>query len=271
MAGYQPCDIGFHVDCLEREGALLADAAARAGLAAPVPSCPDWQVRDLLAHTGHVHSWAAGIVGRPSTGPAPKPDEQEVLRQAPDGAALLDWYREQHAALVQTLRSADPDVDCWAFLPVSSPLAFWARRQAHETAIHRTDAELAAGGGGAAGEGTPGAVTPHTAKFAADGVDELLAGFLARNMRAGRWHGRPGVLGVHADDGPAGQAGWLVTTGPDGPAVARGTGRADCDVTGPAAALYLALWNRAPVTGLRVEGDAALLAELRSGLQIRWS
>lgn len=40
-------------------------------------------------------------------------------------------------------------VDCWTFLDAPSPLAFWARRQAHETAIHRADAQLAADGPGA--------------------------------------------------------------------------------------------------------------------------
>ena len=32
---------------------------------------------------------------------------------------------------------------CFAFLPAPSPLAFWARRQAHETGIHRADVESA--------------------------------------------------------------------------------------------------------------------------------
>jgi uncharacterized protein (TIGR03083 family) len=50
-----------------------------------------------------------------------------------------------------------------------SPLAFWARRQAHETAIHRADAESAGG------------VRPeYPPDFAADGIDELLMGFGAR-------------------------------------------------------------------------------------------
>lgn len=271
---YQPCDTGYHVDCLEREGILLGEAAARAGLTAPVPSCPGWQVRDLLAHTGYVHRWAAGFAGQRLTSPDDGLSEAEVLRQAPSGDAVLAWYREGHAALVHTLREAAPDLVCWTFLPAPSPLAFWARRQAHETAIHRVDAELAAAGGGL------GAVTPHPIRLAADGVDELLTGFLARNMRAGRWRGRPGVLAVHAEDaaggraswdGTAGQAGWLVRTGPGEAGVSRGTGPADCTVTAPAASLYLALWNRAPADDLLVEGDPAFLADLRSGLRVRWS
>ena len=281
MTDCEPCDAGYHVDCLEREGQLLAAAAARAGLGAPVPSCPGWRVRDLLAHTGYVHRWAAGFVAEGRTDPVDTPDEPDLLRLAPPDADLLAWFRKGHAALVRTLREAPADVRCWSFLPAPSPLAFWARRQAHETAIHRVDAQLAAaaspegtGGGETDGGGTGsapgGGVTPLEGRFAADGIDELLTGFLARNMRRGRWQGRPGRLAIRARDGE-GEAGWLVVTAPDGASVSRGAGPADCEVTGPAAGLYLALWNRGQVDGLEVRGDPGLLTDLRDGLHVRWS
>ncbi|MGN5377843.1 maleylpyruvate isomerase N-terminal domain-containing protein [Streptomyces lasalocidi] len=47
---------------LDREGRLLAAAADAAGTDAKVPTCPEWQVRDLLRHTGAVHRWAAGYI-----------------------------------------------------------------------------------------------------------------------------------------------------------------------------------------------------------------
>lgn len=267
MSEYDPCDVGYHVSSLDREGRLLGDAAARAGLESAVPSCPGWQVRDVLAHTGYVHRWATRFVAEQLTEPVDTPREPEVLRLAPAGDSLLDWYRAGHAELVRALREAAPDLRCWSFLPASSPLAFWARRQAHETAIHRVDAEQAAL---AARSGNGGALNPLAPGFAADGVDELLRGFLARNMRRGRWHGRPGVLGIHADDGLTGQAHWLVTTGDEGSQVTPGPGPADCDVTGPAAALYLALWNRGPADGLAVRGEPGFLADIRDGLHVTW-
>ena len=280
MAGYEPADVRYHVDRLEREGQLLAAAAASAGFGAPVPSCPGWRVRDLLAHTGYVHRWAAGFVAEGRTGPVDTPGEPDLLRLAPADGDLLAWFSEGHAALVRTLRDAPADVRCWSFLPAPSPLAFWARRQAHETAIHRVDAEQAAAagpdeaGGGLAGDAGTGAqgggVTPFAGRFAADGVDELLTGFLARSMRRGRWQGRPGRLGIHGRD-EAGEADWLVVTAPDGASVSRAAGPADCDVTGSAASLYLAVWNRGPVAGLEVRGDPGFLADLRDGLQVRWS
>ena len=52
--------------------------------------------------------------------------------------------------------------------------------------------------------------------------------------------------------------------------MARGTGPAGCDVTGPAARLYLLLWNRAGLDGLAVGGDASQLAAFRTHHRVTW-
>src|SRR5262249_6118199 len=132
-----------------RQGELLAGAAERAGLIAAVPSCPGWAVRDLLKHTGYVHRWATGFVAEGLTRPVDA-SEEEILGEGPADAELPGWFREGHAALVRTLGAAARRLTCWAFLAAPSPLAFWARRQAHETAIHRVDAEQAANTAGQA-------------------------------------------------------------------------------------------------------------------------
>ncbi|GAB7102280.1 maleylpyruvate isomerase family mycothiol-dependent enzyme [Streptomyces phaeofaciens JCM 4814] len=258
---------------LDREGRALADAAAGAGSDAKVPTCPEWQVRDLLRHTGMVHRWAASFVAEGRT-----TYHQEEGRPDLDGAELLEWFREGHRRLVDTLASAPPDVDCWHFLPASSPLAFWARRQAHETAVHRADAESALGR-------TPEAIAAGIgAGFAADGIDELLGGFHARTRSRVRTE-RPKVLRIRTMDttdtagtadtadtadtaGTAGTTGaddatggavWTVRLSPEPPATERGAdGEADCEISGPAGLLYLALWNRSPFP--EVTGDASLAA-----------
>jgi uncharacterized protein (TIGR03083 family) len=168
-------EIAAHVEALERDGALLADAAAAAGLTASVPTCPGWQVRDLVRHQAYVHRWAARhVTERPPTVIDDGDDEAAVLAGGPDDAELIAAYRSGHAALVAAFRSADPDLDCATLMPAPSPLAFWTRRQAHETAIHRYDAQSAAPGGAP----TPGAA--FGAAFADDGIDELITGFAAR-------------------------------------------------------------------------------------------
>ncbi|MFF0013664.1 maleylpyruvate isomerase family mycothiol-dependent enzyme [Streptomyces sp. NPDC005374] len=230
------------IEILEQEGLLLASAAEQAGTDAKVPTCPAWQVRDLLRHTGAVHRWATTFVAEEHAAFRPFGDEPAL-----DGDELLSWFRTGHRRLVDTLGSAAPDVRCWSFLPAPSPLAFWARRQAHETSVHRFDAEAARGG-------TP---TETGRDFAADGIDELLRGFHARAKSRVR-STEPRVLRVRATD-TAGAV-WTVRLTEEPPAAEYGdAGNVDCEVSGPAARLYAALWNRLPFP--QVTGDVSV-AEL---------
>jgi uncharacterized protein (TIGR03083 family) len=261
-------DVDRHISALEADGRLLAEAAERAGLAAAVPSCPPWQVRDLLRHQGYVHRWAAAYVSVPIRAEAPELTEAEQLTAGAADDRLLAWFRDGHDALIRTLRAADPGVISWTFLDAPSPLAFWARRQAHETAVHRADAQLAAGE-------TPG----YQADFAADGVDELIMGFFARNgdgdgdgAEPEREAGPDRTLLIRATD--AGQQ-WRAELGADGrrvEQVSRGGGPAACTLDGPAAGLYLLLWNRSDSgsAGVSVRGDAELAAAWRAGIHVRW-
>ncbi|MFJ3718600.1 maleylpyruvate isomerase family mycothiol-dependent enzyme [Streptomyces sp. NPDC090057] len=229
---------------LDREGRLLAAAAELAGTDAKVPTCPGWQVRDLLRHTGAVHRWAAGIVADGHTAPRPLPEGPDL-----DGAELVTWYRDSHRRLVETLAGAPAGLDCWTFhpAPCPSPLAFWTRRQAHETTVHRHDAEAARGG----------PATPVATGFAADGVDELLRGFHARARSRVRTD-RPRVLRIRALDAGA-DAVWTVRLSEQPPATSRDAdAEADAELAGTAERLYLALWNRAPLPDMT--GDRALAA-----------
>ena len=124
----------------------MAAAVAAAGPDAPVPTCPDWRVRDLVRHTGGVHRWATGYVPKP--GPrSPTVDLDEVVGTWPaddDAGRLAPRGLRRPGGGAGRPRPPDLRVlDLPAARP--SPLALWARRQAHETAIHRVDAELAAG------------------------------------------------------------------------------------------------------------------------------
>ena len=257
--------VSEHVDALAEHGTLLADVASQTPLDAPVPSCPGWQLRDLLRHAGYVHRWAARFVAEQLPGPVPELSEAEQLASGPPDAGLTGWFRDGHAALVATLRSADPGVCAWAFLPSPSPLAFWARRQAHETAIHRIDAELAAGRTAAVGTA-----------FAADGIDELIMGFFGRDAEelTAEQRATPArSLLVRATDAGKSWAVTLTAAGEQAAAVCRGAGEAaDCVVEGPAAGLYLLLWNRAAPAdaGVAVSGAADVLATWRAGMRVVW-
>ena len=241
-------DVAGLIDRLAAEGPLLADAAQQAGLDAPVPAT-EWTVRDLVIHTGGVHRWAADIVATCSH--TFDTAAGDAVGTGPSDDTLLNWFREGHTALVKTLRAAPADLDCATFLPAPSPLTFWARRQAHETAVHRADAEAAAG-----------RVADFGADFAQDGMAELLLGFAARRSNAIE---RAATLGLHATDGPD----WLVTLG--GPKIVAEqapAGAADVIVAGSCAQLYLWLWNRRSAAVLT--GDATVAALWRD-VRVRWS
>jgi uncharacterized protein (TIGR03083 family) len=188
-------EIAEHIDALDRDGALLADAADAAGLAAPVPFCPGWQVRDLVRHLAYVHDWSARHVRERSPRMLAEMPEADVLTGGPADAELIAAYRAGHAALVGTLRDADPGISCATFMPAPSPLAFWARRQAHETAVHRFDAQAARPGG------PPGPAGAFGAAFADDGIDELVMGFAARRRYRLRGDGTRSLAIRAADTG----------------------------------------------------------------------
>jgi uncharacterized protein (TIGR03083 family) len=189
-------------------------------------------------------------------------DEAAILAGGPPDAELVAAYRAGLAALAAVLRDADPDVTCATFMRgAPSPLAFWARRQAHETAIHRFDAQSAAAA-------APSPATAFAADFAADGVDELIMSFAPRRRYRARGDGA-GSLAVLAADTAAS---WQVRLADGGTEVQRGAGAADCVLEGPASGLYAFLWNRcdpAPA-GVAVGGDPAVLDTWRGNVRVRW-
>lgn len=237
-----------HVARLEADGALLADEAARAGWDAPVAAC-QWDVRQLVTHVGGIHRWAAANVSTAS--PVSDDVTARAVGTGPADDELLDWFRAGHGALVTALRAAPADLDCCTFLPAPSPLAFWARRQAHETAIHRADAESASG-----------AITPWPAAFAQDGIAEMLLGFAARRSNAIATRGN---LALRPSD--AGAA-WLVTFGGERITAVEADSDADAVVAGTSSDIYLWLWNRP--SAVSITGDVAI-ADLWRSVRVRWN
>jgi uncharacterized protein (TIGR03083 family) len=252
-----PLPIASYAAAIRTDAATLATAAAKAGPDAPVPTCPDWAVRDLVRHLGGVHRWATSIVASPRTEPWDV-DLPEVVDTWPDDDTLTTWLLDGAEALAGVLETADPALQCWTFLRATSPLAMWARRQAHETAIHRVDGESALGASG----------TPFEPAFAADGVDELLVCFVPRRKTKLTAPQRR-VLRVTAVDA---DGDWDVVIDDAGvTTLPGGTDRADATVRGEASDLYQALWNRPVSAPLDVSGDPALLARFLDRVHITWT
>lgn len=253
---------------------VLRNNAARAGMAASVPTCPGWTVRELVAHQGMVHRWAAGCVRGERDDDGCDAIEQEGLA-APD---LLAWFDDGAKDLLSTLAFAPSDLDVWFFLPDSpGPRNGWARRQCHETTIHAVDAMSAARGAAPAAAETwirPG--------LAADGVDELLLGFVPRR-RTGLELPVPQTVVVRTTDtgnvwtlrvgdgrttsrvGEPGQSGAGRSSGTDGSELVDGPELVE--ISGTAAQVYLALWNRGEEISC---SDPDLLDRWRTDVQVDW-
>ncbi len=248
----KPLDL---IDQLDGHGRRLGDVIEGADPDAPVPSCPEWAVRDLVRHIGGVHRWAATFVAeaRPD---ANDQDLEELVGGWPPDNEMADWYRAGHEALVRTLRAASDDLECWTFLAAPSPLAMWSRRQAHETAIHRVDAELAVG-----------ERTGFDRDFAADGIDELLSLFITRPGRGPRSRQRR-VMEVNATDTVEN---WWVAFDDQRCETVRAPVPADVRVSGLATDLYQVVWNRLPYESVDLEGDHSTIEVWRDTAHVRWS
>ncbi len=223
-------------DAIGSAATVLRASAGAVSLAAPVPTCPEWSVRDLVVHQGMVHRWAAQVVdsGTMTSG-------EELTTEGEQAPDLLGWFDEGATGLLQVLSSAPADLVVPFFLHDAGPArAAWARRQAHETTIHAVDAMAAR-----LGRAPYAAETWFSPDVALDGIDELLLGFLPRGKTPLR-SADPRTLRIAPADS---DHVYDVTISTEPPRVVRVEGdvsgrHTDAVVSGPAKDLYLALWNR---------------------------
>jgi uncharacterized protein (TIGR03083 family) len=150
-----------HLAALAAEQRAFAALAARADPDLPVRACAPWTVTDLVRHLTGIHRWAAATTRLPAD--AGVPDEDETA--ATDYAAAA---AELRAAL------ADPARPCPTLVGPGTA-TWWARRQLHETFVHRLDLADAVG--------VPAAADPVVA---ADCVAEVVDTMQPRQVRLGR-------------------------------------------------------------------------------------
>ena len=121
---------------------IVAASSGAASMDAPVPTCPDWDVAQLVSHLGFIYSRLALVVSAQLI----EPPQRSELPAIPDGPERLGWFAEQRTAMIAALSIADEDAKVWNWTGDSpGPTSFWIRRMAHETLIHRVDMELARG------------------------------------------------------------------------------------------------------------------------------
>ena len=262
--------------------------AVSAGLAAPVPPCPGWTVLDLVLHVGLAHRWATAVLdGLPQ---AQWPTDESVRAEGLRSGDVLDWFDDGMVRLLQVLTGSPEDLQAFFFLKdAPPPRDAWARRQCHETTIHGVDTMAAR-----MRRLPQAAETWIRPELAADGVDELLRGFVPR--RSGRVRTAPGqppyAVRVQAIDI---DRAWTMRVSADPVVTTTGSRTQEAQpspqtqpspetggephgipavvLEGTAAQLYLGLWNRGEEFTAAGEGSAVaeFLALWRRDQRIEWS
>ena len=236
-------DYATYVEHVRQDGGLLA-AAASGNLSIEVPSCPGWTVRDLVSHVAEVyeHKIACTALGR---APDPWPPEWPVNRDP------IEWLADAHGRLLEMFEGSSPTTPSATWWPPDQTVGFWARRMAHETAVHRIDAQSASG--------TP---APVNAELAVDGVDEILI-----IMLAGDWSDEPNdvATGQRLAISTGGRS-WHVTLKRESVSVTEHGEAGDATIGGEPSDVLLWLWGRSPDERVEQSGDEGALRLLRSRL-----
>ncbi|MGA5300563.1 maleylpyruvate isomerase family mycothiol-dependent enzyme [Nucisporomicrobium flavum] len=235
------------LDLVDERATAFREAAAATDLATRVPGCPDWSLRDLVAHLGEVHRfWAATVAAGPSDAP---PSAEAIGDRTPRGD-LLTWSAESTRLLLDALRAADPDEGCWAWWGDSdAPMTVRAvaRHQVQEAAVHAYDAQEAVG-----------RAEPIPAAVAVDAVPEFLQVSLGS---LGAWPHRPARIALSAVEGPT----WLLDLTPKGAtADPAPSGDPVATIRASASDLLLVLFKRVGVEAVTVTGDPSAVDELLS-------
>lgn len=231
---------------LREQTDAFAATAANLDPDAPVPTCPEWQARDLVAHIGQAHRWAADIV-RAGTASAP-PDPRASDPGMPSEWSA--WLRAGAADLVDAVNETGPDCPVWTYVD-ERPAGFWLRRMLHDTLVHRADAALAAG--------IEFDVDPGLAAEAISEVLDLIGDPVAAQRLPSVVDLRGTGQTLQFRPAEPGQPGWLITRTPTGPVTRRANAEADVLVTGSARDLLLVFTRRRPPSDVTVTGDADLL------------
>ena len=142
-----------YLEHVRSDSARISEVALL-GLDADVPCCPGWTVRDLVQHVGTVYTHKSMIIEEGWT-------ERQDRPISPPNDGLIEWFDDSAAHLLDVLTAHEPSEPVWTWVEADQTVGFWYRRMAHETLIHRIDAEQA-----------HGLVSEIDDELAIDGVDE---------------------------------------------------------------------------------------------------
>ncbi len=211
-----------YLAAIEHESARAAAKISFSNLRRRVPSCPEWDLFELLSHLGRVQRfWAevirAGSVEEPEFDDPDSPSER---------VELATWFRASTDDLLAALRAVPAGAPAWTWWGEPRTAGAIARHQAQEAAVHRWDSQLALG-----------SPDPIDAALAADAVDEYVGNMEKLDLTAG-------LRAVELSASDTNES-WRAAAHGEPAAV----------VSAPASDLILLLYGRIPLDDVTVEGD----------------
>jgi uncharacterized protein (TIGR03083 family) len=236
-----------YLTSIEADGRALAGIAADFELELSVPGCPDWTLRDLLAHVAGANRWVSKCVSEGLVA------QDRILPAGPDGRdELVAWFNESTDELLGVLSATSPEELVWTPIRGAFASVWWRRKAALECAIHRTDAEQAIGA-------SPERIDPP---LALDGIDEYAEEFLPLMLLAVPMPPPVTAVVLSPNDIDESRTLSLIPAGDD-----RDPGTQGAELAASASDLLLWMWNRAPTETLDVSGDDTVI-EWWKGLAI---
>ena len=250
---------GGYCDEIVAQTDLLRSHLKGADSTVPVPTCPGWNLGQLVRHVGEGHRWAETIVRNRAEQPPSDARLRDLSGSRDEDADRLDtWLAEGAKRLAAALRGSGPTARMWTPLEDGPHTAwFYARRFTHETVVHRADAALAAE--------TEFAMDHQVALDAVDEWMELgsLPQILELNPRQRELLGPGRTVHFHATDtAPDLAAEWLLDLTGEVITWRRAHEKAAVAVRGPMTELLLLIYRRRTPHDAAVEifGDRELLA-----------
>ncbi|SDE03863.1 maleylpyruvate isomerase family mycothiol-dependent enzyme [Glycomyces harbinensis] len=244
-------DTTAYLNGVVEQTSTFAEWVQDGNASAPVPTCPEWMLADLVDHVGSTQRMVSMLVGEQMSEPS-----EAFARYVPaptDSSLWRAWLNEGAAEAELAFRSVADDTPVWDPSGAAAGVPFWSRRLFGEASVHRADA--------AATLDAPYEIAPE---YAVAAVEDWLDTLTSR----GYWENREGfadamrgdgqTLHFHAVDAPGE---WLARRQSDKVVLERTHAKADVAVRGPAADLLLVISRRRPLNAtpaLEVLGDRAL-------------
>jgi uncharacterized protein (TIGR03083 family) len=213
----------------------------------PVPTCPDWTLKQLFRHVGRGNRWAAQIIADHRVHEL-NPRDVRNGKPPDDPDAAIDWLNEGAQLIIRSVDQVGSDARVWTFLG-PRPAGWWIRRRLHEVTVHKADAALSVG-----------EAIDLPPELAADGVSEWIE-LMANRKTPQPALDRGQTMHLHATDdglGPTGE--WTVIHDEDGVWWSHEHGKGDVALRGSATDLLLAITRRrtAAELGIEIFGDTAV-------------